>query len=106
VRFAAVAVRSGHSSVRRLVRRLGLTFPVGVDRSGTLAALYALASCPQLSFIAPGGVVQSPALLTRPSRAALRARVAALAAASAASGAAPGAASGAGGAAQPQGQGL
>ncbi|MHB8533813.1 MAG: peroxiredoxin family protein, partial [Solirubrobacteraceae bacterium] len=82
VHFAAVAVHTSHSSTRRLVRRLGLTFPVGVDRSGTLAALYGMASCPQVSFIAPGGIVVSPALLSNPSRSELRARIAALAASS------------------------
>jgi len=82
VRFAAVAMRSSHASVRRLVRKLRVGFPVGVDRSGTLAALYSVATCPQLTFIDPGGTVQSPALLERPSRAQLRTRVAALLAAS------------------------
>jgi hypothetical protein len=82
VRFAAVAIRSSHSSVRKLVQKLGLTFPVGVDRSGTLAALYSVATCPQISFIEPGGTVQSPALLVRPPRSQLRARVAELLAAS------------------------
>ena len=42
--------------------------------------------CPQVTFAYPGGVVQSKALLTRPSRATLRARVAELVAASRARG--------------------
>jgi hypothetical protein len=79
VRFAAVAIKGGTGGVRKLIRSKRLTFPVGLDRDGALAALYKLATCPQLSFILPGGVVQSRALLTRPSQAKLRARVAALA---------------------------
>lgn len=79
VRFAAVAIKGGTGGVRKLIRAKHLTFPVGLDRDGALAALYKLATCPQLSFILPGGVVQSKALLTRPSEAALRARVEALA---------------------------
>jgi hypothetical protein len=79
VRFAAVAIKGGTGGVRKLIRSKDLTFPVGLDRDGALAALYKLATCPQLSFILPGGVVQSKALLTRPSEATLRARVGALA---------------------------
>jgi hypothetical protein len=78
VRFAAVAIKGGTGGVRKLIRAKHLTFPVGLDRDGALAALYKLATCPQVSFILPGGVVQSKALLSRPSRATLRARVEAL----------------------------
>ena len=82
VRFAAVAIKGGTAGVRKLIRAKRLTFPVGLDRDGALAALYKLATCPQLSFILPGGSVQSRALLSRPSLATLRARVEALAQAS------------------------
>jgi hypothetical protein len=78
VRFAAVAIKGDGGSIRALVRRDGLTFPVGLDRDGILVELYKLASCPQVSFVYPGGVVQSRALLGEVSRATLRARVAAL----------------------------
>ncbi len=87
VRFAAVAIKSTRASVRRLVAKLHLTFPVGLDPDGALAALYELASCPQVSFVERGGVVQSRALLNTPSLGTLRARVRALAAASHVSGA-------------------
>jgi hypothetical protein len=80
VRFAAVAIKGGTGGVRKLIRSHGLTFPIGLDRDGALAALYKLASCPQVSFIDRGGVVQSRALLQRPGTATLRSRVAALAA--------------------------
>jgi hypothetical protein len=78
VRFAAVSLKGDRSQLRRLVRRDGLTFPVAIDETGRLAALYRVATCPQVSFAYPGGTVQSRALLTRPSAAELRARVAAL----------------------------
>ncbi len=79
VRFAAVAIKGGTAGVRKLVRTHGLTFPVGLDRDGILAAVYRVASCPQVSFIERGGVVQSRALLRRVALPALRSRVAALA---------------------------
>jgi hypothetical protein len=91
VRFAAVALKGETSGIRRLVRGEGLTFPVGLDRDGILVELYRLATCPQISFVYPGGVVQSPALLSSPVRATLRARVAALLSAARARGWRPGA---------------
>lgn len=75
VRFAAVAIKGERVSVRRLMRSKGLTLPVGIDSDGALAALYKVASCPQVSFAYPGGLVQSKALLRRVPLAALRARV-------------------------------
>ena len=78
VRFAAVAIKGETGPVRNLLRSLALTFPVGLDRDGILVELYKLATCPQVNFVYPGGVVQSPALLSTPSEALLRTRVAAL----------------------------
>jgi hypothetical protein len=86
VQFAAVALKSDRRQVRALVRARGLRMPVGLDRDGSLLALYKVATCPQVTFAYPGGVVQSPALLARPSLATLRARVGELAAASRARG--------------------
>ncbi|MEA2217166.1 MAG: hypothetical protein QOK19_2727 [Solirubrobacteraceae bacterium] len=80
VRFAAVAIKGGTAGVRKAIRSRGVTFPVGLDRDGALAALYKLATCPQVSFIERGGTVQSRALLRRTPVSTLRARVAALAA--------------------------
>jgi len=82
VRFAAVAIEGSREKLRELVRSRGLTFPVGIDSDGALVALYKVESCPQLTFAYRGGVVQGRALLGRPSRAALRARVSELVAAS------------------------
>jgi len=86
VRFAAVSIRGDRGQLRQLVRSRGLTLPVGIDSDGALAILYKVASCPQVSFAYPGGVVQSKALLTRPPLARLRARVQELVAASRARG--------------------
>jgi len=86
VRFAAVSIRDPRPAVRRLVAQRHLTFPVGIDDQGDLAALYRLASCPQVTFALKGGVVESRALLNRPSLSTLRSRVAELVAASEAGG--------------------
>ncbi len=83
VRFAGVSIKGSTGELRKLIRKQGLTFPVGIDRDGALAALYKVASCPQVSFISRGGVMQSKALLSTPTPAVLRRRVAALAAGSA-----------------------
>ncbi len=90
VRFAAVAIKGERASLRALVRSRGLTFPVGVDPEGVLAGLYAMATCPQVTFAYPGGVVQSKALLTTPSPAVLRQRVSELVTAARARGWRPG----------------
>jgi hypothetical protein len=87
VGFAAVAIKGERKALRALIRKRGLArVQVGFDEEGALLGLYAMASCPQVSFVRPGGVVQSPALLSTPSRATLRARVKALVAAAAATG--------------------
>ena len=86
VRFAAVAIKNGRAQIRRLIRSHALTLPVGLDGDGALAALYKVATCPQVTFAYPGGEVQSKALLTRPPRATLRRRVAELVAAARARG--------------------
>ncbi len=82
VGFAAVGVKEDAASVAQTVRSRQLTFPVGVDADGRLGGLYAMVSCPQITFVYPGGVVQGAALLSRPGLAELRARVTALLAAS------------------------
>jgi hypothetical protein len=86
VRFAAVAIKGSRDQLRKLIRSRGLTMPVGVDPDGVLAALYKVASCPQVTFALPGGRVQSKALLASPAPATLRARVSTLVAAARAQG--------------------
>jgi hypothetical protein len=82
VSFAAVAVKEEAASIARMVRSKRLTLPVGVDAGGRLGGLYAMVSCPQITFVYPGGIVQSSSLLSRPPLTTLRARVGALLAAS------------------------
>jgi hypothetical protein len=89
VRFAAVAIKGDRAAVREIVRNRGLTFPVGLDEDGALAALYKVASCPQVSFARRGGVVTSGALLSTPAPAELHARVRELAAEAKAAGGSP-----------------
>ncbi len=62
--------RSGRTAVRcaSCCPRTALTFPVGIDDQGDLAALYKIATCPQVTFIERGGAAQGHALLGRPSR--------------------------------------
>jgi hypothetical protein len=79
VSFAAVAIKGERKPLLTLMRKHGLrSVQVGIDRDGILASLYKVASCPQVSFVLPGGVVQSPALLDTPSLQMLRKRVAEL----------------------------
>jgi hypothetical protein len=78
VRFAAVALKGERGKLRKLIRTHGLTLPVGIDSDGALAALYKVGTCPQLTFLYPGGVTQGGALLNTPTRARLRERVATL----------------------------
>ena len=65
-----------NAAAARLMRKRGPErLPVGFRQRRALAALYKVASCPQVSFVLPGGVVQSKALLSTPSLAdAARAR--------------------------------
>jgi hypothetical protein len=82
VSFAAVAIKGERGPLLSLMGKRGLRrVQVGIDRDGVLASLYKVASCPQVSFVLPGGVVQGPALLDTPSPHTLRARVAELVAA-------------------------
>ncbi|HYB23386.1 MAG TPA: hypothetical protein VED41_06285, partial [Solirubrobacteraceae bacterium] len=78
VRFAAVAIRGERDQLRTLMRRRGLTLPIGIDGDGAVAALYKVFTCPQVNFAYRGGVVQSRALLGNSSLSSLRARVRAL----------------------------
>jgi hypothetical protein len=78
VRFAAVALKGDRSKLRKLIRTHRLSIPIGIDNDGALAALYKVGTCPQLSFLYPGGAVQGRALLNGPSRPQLRRRIAQL----------------------------
>lgn len=57
VRFAAVAVRSSHTSAANAVRAHGWTIPVAYDRDGAVGALYGVDICPLLELARRGGIV-------------------------------------------------
>jgi hypothetical protein len=87
VQFAAVALKGRRNALRRLIAQRGLgDVQVGIDRDGILATLYQVVSCPQVTFVLPGGSAQSPPLLSTPTQQQLRARVSALVAAAGARG--------------------
>jgi hypothetical protein len=86
VEFAAVAIKGERSRLRALIRREHVTIPLGIDSDGVLASLYGVATCPQITLVYPGGVVQSRALLGGTTEATLRARVQELVAAARARG--------------------
>jgi hypothetical protein len=90
VGFATVAVKEEAAPVARLLRSKRLSIPVGVDPEGRLGELYTMVGCPQITFVYPGGIVQSAELFSVPSPATLRARVVELLAASRARGWKPG----------------
>jgi hypothetical protein len=79
VRFAGVALKGERAKLRALMRVRKLSIPIGFDHDGALAALYKVVSCSQVTFVYPGGVVQSKPLLERPAPATLRTRVSELA---------------------------
>ena len=58
VQFAAVAIRGDRDDLRRRVRERGWRLPIGHDRDGAVANVYAVAVCPQITFAARGGKVQ------------------------------------------------
>jgi len=58
VQFAAIAIRGDRGAVRNLVRSHRWTFPVGFDADGTLANLYGIALCPQVTYASAGGIVE------------------------------------------------
>ena len=57
VQFAAVAVRTGPSAARVVLRQHGWTIPVAYDRDGAVGALYGVAVCPLLELARRGGIV-------------------------------------------------
>ena len=58
VEFAAVAIRGDRDELRRRVRERGWDLPVGHDRDGAVANAYAVAVCPQITFVARDGEVR------------------------------------------------
>jgi hypothetical protein len=87
VNFAGVGIKGQREAVRKLIAQKGLrSVQVGLDSDGELASLYQVVSCPQVTFVLPGGAADGAALLSTPSPQLLRSRVAALVAAARARG--------------------
>lgn len=59
VAFAAVSIRGDRDDLRRTIRRRGWRLPVGYDRDGAVANLYAVAVCPTIVFARRGRVTQT-----------------------------------------------
>ncbi|MGI8556823.1 MAG: hypothetical protein ACR2ND_00695 [Solirubrobacteraceae bacterium] len=76
---AAVVIRGSRAGARRLaLSPAGAGVQLGYDRDGALRAGFRLATCPQITFILPGGAVDGRPLLKTPTRAQLDARLSAL----------------------------
>lgn len=58
VQFAAVAVRTSHSSAASLVRSHHWKFPVAYDRDGALGEIYGVEVCPMVELVRRGGIVK------------------------------------------------
>lgn len=84
---AAVLIRGTRVAARRFATSpVAAGVEIGYDRDGALRAGYRLATCPQVTFIFPGGVDDGRPLLKTPSRAELAARLSELYASSRARG--------------------
>jgi len=59
------------TAAARLLRRAGITYPVGIDRSGSIAGRYLVAALPVTFFVSPSGVVRGE-IVGRASTATLR----------------------------------
>jgi hypothetical protein len=58
VQFAAIAIRGERGDLRRRVRERGWRLPIGHDRDGAVANLYAVAVCPTITFADRGGEIR------------------------------------------------
>lgn len=62
VRFAAVGIRGERADLARVARERGWRMPVAHDRDGAVANLFAVAVCPTITFVEPGGAVSHTSL--------------------------------------------
>jgi hypothetical protein len=75
VRFAAVSIMGNRTRLRGLVASKRLSLPIGYDHDGVLVNLYGMVTCPQVTFVYPGGAAQSHPLLSSPTVGTLRSRL-------------------------------
>jgi hypothetical protein len=59
VRFLSLDIRDDRGTVRELIRQRGWKMPVGYDRDGAVAGLYAVGGCPTYAYVYPGGTLES-----------------------------------------------
>lgn len=59
VGFLSLDIRDDRDNLRELISRHGWTMPVGYDRDGAVATLYAVGGCPTFAYVYPGGTLQS-----------------------------------------------
>ncbi|HET7454915.1 MAG TPA: hypothetical protein VFJ76_05285 [Solirubrobacterales bacterium] len=62
VGFLSLDIRDDRDTLRDLVNRHGWTMPVGYDRDGAVASLYAVGGCPTFAYVYPGGTLQSASI--------------------------------------------
>jgi len=62
VGFLSLDIRDDRGTLRELISRHGWTMPVGYDRDGAVATLYAVGGCPTFAYVYPGGTLQSASI--------------------------------------------
>jgi hypothetical protein len=62
VGFLSLDIRDDRDTLRELIRTHGWTMPVGFDRDGAVASLYAVGGCPTFAYVYPGGFLESASI--------------------------------------------
>lgn len=62
VGFLSLDIRDDRDTLRDLIDQHGWTLPVGYDRDGAVATLYAVGGCPTFAYVYPGGTLQSASI--------------------------------------------
>ncbi|MGN6203139.1 MAG: hypothetical protein ACTHNY_12145 [Solirubrobacterales bacterium] len=62
VGFLSLDIRDDRDRLRELISQHGWKMPVGYDRDGAVASLYAVGGCPTFAYVYPGGTLQSASI--------------------------------------------
>ena len=62
VGFLSLDIRDDRDTLRELIDQHGWKMPVGYDRDGAVASLYAVGGCPTFAYVYPGGTLQSASI--------------------------------------------
>jgi len=62
VGFLSLDIRDDRDTLRELIGQHGWKMPVGYDRDGAVAGLYAVGGCPTFAYVYPGGTLQSASI--------------------------------------------